>query len=176
MASSSCGAPSSYTEDGPPESTMPDGRFAAISDAVTVCGTISEYTFASRTRRAISCAYCAPKSTTRTGPCGEAESAPRSMSVNVPSERSGFALICRLHEVRGLGLTAGQIGLDLLGDARLHEEREERHHAAQRDGHEPDERPAHQRPEAEVGDEVHDVEPAVCDEDAGAEVEAGRRD
>src|SRR3989440_2329079 len=33
-------------------------------------GTISLYTFASRTRRAISCAYCAPKSTTRTGPGG----------------------------------------------------------------------------------------------------------
>src|SRR4029453_9526215 len=30
-------------------------------------GTISEYTWHSRTRRAISCAYWAPKSTTRTG-------------------------------------------------------------------------------------------------------------
>ena len=35
--------------------------------AVIRCGTISEYTFSSRTRRAISCAYCAPKSTTKTG-------------------------------------------------------------------------------------------------------------
>jgi hypothetical protein len=33
----------------------------------------SEYTLASRTRRAISCAYCAPKSTTKTGR-GDADS------------------------------------------------------------------------------------------------------
>src|SRR2546423_8135040 len=42
------------------------GRRASISAAVIVWGTISEKTWASRTRRAISCAYCAPKSTTRT--------------------------------------------------------------------------------------------------------------
>ena len=41
IAGSSCGAPSSYTLDGPPESTMPDGFLAATSAAVTVCGTIS---------------------------------------------------------------------------------------------------------------------------------------
>src|SRR4051794_31978402 len=41
-----------------------------ISSTVAVCGTTSEYTWASRTRRAISCAYCAPKSTTTTGPLG----------------------------------------------------------------------------------------------------------
>ena len=32
--------------------------------------------------------------------------------------------------------------------------------------------PAHQAPQAEVGEEVHDVQPAVGDEDAGAEVDA----
>src|SRR5690348_15232487 len=126
MASSSRGAPSSYTEDGPPESTIPEGRLAATSDAVTVCGTISEYTFASRTRRAISCAYCAPKSTTRTGPDGLAESAPPRRSVNAASVLIGSGLLvsplmCRLHEVGCLGLAAGQVGLHLLGDARLHE-------------------------------------------------------
>lgn len=47
---------------------MPAGFFAAISAAVMSCLTISENTCASRTRRAISCAYCAPKSTTRTAP------------------------------------------------------------------------------------------------------------
>jgi glycine/D-amino acid oxidase-like deaminating enzyme len=46
---------------------MPTGFRARISSAVIVCGTISEYTFASRTRRAMSWAYWAPKSTTRTG-------------------------------------------------------------------------------------------------------------
>src|SRR3954465_5535396 len=45
------------------------GLRARISSAVIVCGTISEYTLHSRTRRAISCAYCAPKSTTRTVSC-----------------------------------------------------------------------------------------------------------
>src|SRR5947207_13608025 len=42
------------------------GRLASISATGMVDGTISEYTWHSRTRRAISCAYCAPKSTTRT--------------------------------------------------------------------------------------------------------------
>ena len=41
------------------------GTGGDIAKAI-VCGTISEYTFASRTRRAISWAYWAPKSTTRT--------------------------------------------------------------------------------------------------------------
>ncbi len=42
------------------------GFFASISETGIVCGTISEYTWHSRTRRAMSWAYCAPKSTTRT--------------------------------------------------------------------------------------------------------------
>src|SRR5215207_3132449 len=66
-AGSSCGAPSSYTLDGPPDSTMACGSLALISSMAAVCGMTSEYTRASRTRRAISCAYCAPKSTTSTG-------------------------------------------------------------------------------------------------------------
>src|SRR3954451_5785938 len=61
-----CGAPGAYTDDGPPDRMTAFGRRAAISSAVIVDGTISENTCASRTRRAISCAYCAPKSTTRT--------------------------------------------------------------------------------------------------------------
>src|SRR3954463_12209205 len=42
------------------------GLSARISAKDIVRGTISEYTCASRTRRAISCAYCAPRSTTST--------------------------------------------------------------------------------------------------------------
>src|SRR5438477_956198 len=61
------GAPSSFTDAGPPESTRPTGRLARISCGVASKGTISEYTWHSRTRRAMSCAYCAPKSRTRTG-------------------------------------------------------------------------------------------------------------
>src|ERR1700712_1792582 len=43
------------------------GDLASMSFADIDDGTISEYTAASRTRRAISWAYWAPKSTTRTG-------------------------------------------------------------------------------------------------------------
>src|SRR4030095_1118219 len=46
---------------------MPAGPRAASSDAGRSCATISEYTWHSRILRAISCAYCAPRSTTRTG-------------------------------------------------------------------------------------------------------------
>ena len=47
-----------------------DGWRRRISSAVIRLGTISENTSSSRTRRAMSWAYCAPKSTTRTGPAG----------------------------------------------------------------------------------------------------------
>src|SRR5215207_77274 len=65
-AASMDGAWSTCTDAGPPERMIPFGRRASISDSGIVRGTISEYTCASRTRRAISCAYCAPKSTTST--------------------------------------------------------------------------------------------------------------
>ena len=42
ISGSKLGAPSAYTLDGPPLSTMPSGFFAATSAAVIVCGTISE--------------------------------------------------------------------------------------------------------------------------------------
>ena len=57
---SSCGAPGSYTELGPPERITAFGARARTSATGIVCGTISEYTRASRTRRAINWAYCAP--------------------------------------------------------------------------------------------------------------------
>jgi hypothetical protein len=41
---SSEGEPGSYTLDGPPDSTMARGFFAATSAAEIVCGTISLYT------------------------------------------------------------------------------------------------------------------------------------
>src|SRR5918995_3227294 len=65
-AASIDGAWSTCTDAGPPERMIPFGRRASISNRGIVRGTISEYTCASRTRRAISCAYCAPKSTTST--------------------------------------------------------------------------------------------------------------
>src|SRR6478735_3711292 len=66
-AASRPGAPGSYTLDGPPDRMIAAGFLASISATGIECGTISEYTFASRTRRAINCAYWAPKSTTSTG-------------------------------------------------------------------------------------------------------------
>src|SRR5690625_6295811 len=72
-AGSTAGASVAYTEAGPPERMIAAGSLASMSATGMVCGTIREYTCASRTRRAISCAYCAPKSTTRTGRgCAEA--------------------------------------------------------------------------------------------------------
>src|SRR2546426_9897839 len=65
-AASIDGASSTCTDAGPPERMIPFGRRASISCKGIVRGTISLYTCASRTRRAISCAYWAPKSTTRT--------------------------------------------------------------------------------------------------------------
>src|SRR3954453_8643881 len=67
--SSMPGAPASYTLEGPPERMIAFGSRASMSATGIVCGTISEYTLASRTRRAMSWAYCAPKSTTRTRSC-----------------------------------------------------------------------------------------------------------
>src|SRR3954451_6840423 len=61
------GAPSAYTDAGPPESRIARGVRRRISSTETRCDTSSEYTRASRTRRAISCEYWPPRSTTRTG-------------------------------------------------------------------------------------------------------------
>src|SRR6478672_11484240 len=67
MAVSSFGAPSTYTDAGPPERISAIGFLRRISSTVERCETISEYTRASRTRRAISCEYWPPRSTTSTG-------------------------------------------------------------------------------------------------------------
>src|SRR5580704_12798463 len=62
------GASLSYTELGPPDKTMPTGSSARISSIFAVHGRIAENTCCSRMRRAISCVYCPPKSST-TIPC-----------------------------------------------------------------------------------------------------------
>src|SRR5581483_6030555 len=61
------GAPSAYTDAGPPERISAAGFRRRSSSAVDRCETSSEYTRASRTRRAISCEYWPPRSTTSTG-------------------------------------------------------------------------------------------------------------
>src|SRR5918996_3705387 len=99
------GAPSSYTEAGPPDRISPAGRRLARSADVTSWGTISEYTCASRTRRAISWAYWAPKSTTRTGLAGS--------SIRDP----GTKLVAHPHPLRSLVRLA--FGLDGRRDHEL---------------------------------------------------------
>jgi hypothetical protein len=56
------GAPGSYTLAGPPERITPTTFRARNSSGVTSCGKISQYTRDSRTRLAMSCVYCEPKS------------------------------------------------------------------------------------------------------------------
>src|SRR5947208_14939335 len=58
------GASLSYTDDGPPERMIPAGEYLRISSILALQGRTTEKTFCSRTRRAISCEYCAPKSRT----------------------------------------------------------------------------------------------------------------
>src|SRR5438105_1646749 len=67
IAGSTCGAPSAYTDAGPPERISATGSRRLISSALARCEMSSEYTRASRTRRAISCEYCPPRSSTSTG-------------------------------------------------------------------------------------------------------------
>src|SRR3954463_3506666 len=67
IAGSIRGAPSAYTDAGPPERMIATGLCRRISSSDARCDTSSEYTRASRTRRAISCEYWPPRSTTSTG-------------------------------------------------------------------------------------------------------------
>ena len=64
-SNTACGArgdPSAVTEAGPPDRITAFGSRAAKAAAADWNGAISQYTPASRTRRAISCVTCEPKS------------------------------------------------------------------------------------------------------------------
>src|SRR5205823_11267683 len=67
MRGSTCGASSAYTEAGPPLRMTAYGLRARTASGEIVWPTSSEYTRHSRTRRAISCEYWPPRSTTSTG-------------------------------------------------------------------------------------------------------------
>src|SRR5229473_3432409 len=67
-AGSHLGACGSYTELGPPDSTMPVGSSLRISSSVVVHGRTEEKTCCSRMRRAMSCVYWPPKSSTTIPP------------------------------------------------------------------------------------------------------------
>src|SRR2546423_1842198 len=60
------GAPSAYTDDGPPDKMMAMGWRRRMSSSGIEYGWISEYTASSRTRRAMSWVNCEPKSRMRT--------------------------------------------------------------------------------------------------------------
>src|SRR5580704_12856422 len=62
------GAEVSYTEFGPPESTIPTGSNLRICSIPAVQGRIALNTCCSRIRRAINCVYCPPKSSTTMPP------------------------------------------------------------------------------------------------------------
>ena len=59
-AGSSLGAPGAYTDAGPPVRIRPFGLRRRTSSTPTWCGSSSENTPSSRTRRAISCEYWPP--------------------------------------------------------------------------------------------------------------------
>src|SRR5919106_4168761 len=65
----SAGAPSEYTDAGPPESTSAVGRRSRICSRSRSWGSSSAYTPQSRIRRAISWEYWPPKSSTSTSSC-----------------------------------------------------------------------------------------------------------
>src|SRR5438105_4223766 len=67
MRVSARGSSSGYTDAGPPLKISACGLRARICSTVTSWPTSSEYTRHSRTRRAINCAYCPPRSKTSTG-------------------------------------------------------------------------------------------------------------
>src|SRR6476469_7352207 len=60
------GLPASVTELGPPDRITPPGASLANAASALWNGAISQYTPASRTRRAMSCVTWLPKSTMRT--------------------------------------------------------------------------------------------------------------
>src|SRR5699024_8295573 len=84
-STSRLGAPSAWTDPGPPDRMMALGFLASISPTGMVEGTIWLCTCASRTRRAISCACCAPRSTTRT--VSNVVSAPTDTTEDLPQEQ-----------------------------------------------------------------------------------------
>src|SRR5918994_1003996 len=162
-AGSKEGSPSSYTEDGPPERMSAAGSFASISATAMECGTTSLKQLASRTRRAMSWAYWAPKSTTRTGRSARRIGSPPSTTTwssasacGVPDSGLGASLT-RPRLLAG----ARQPALDLTGDPPLHPEREEGHATGQHDEHHLRQGPAHLEAQQRRRDEVDEVDEAV---------------
>src|SRR5919108_759637 len=131
-AESSRGAPRAYTDAGPPERISPFGARRRTSSTPTWCGSSSENTPHSRTRRAISCEYWPPKSRTRTSSCATARSSassstgcsattpepwPRVTRSSVCDKRHRSALGCHADVLLALELLA--LGLQRRGHHQL---------------------------------------------------------
>src|SRR5215211_457803 len=83
----SSGAPSEYTDAGPPDSTSAAGRRSLMRSKSVVCGRSSANTPHSRILRAISWEYCPPKSRTSTSSraaCGGRTATVSEETVSVP--------------------------------------------------------------------------------------------
>src|SRR2546423_4978740 len=119
-----CGAPSAYTEAGPPLRIKACGLRARTCSAVTPCPTSSEYTRQSRTRRAISCAYCPPRSSTRTGRSSGARSGSGRISAPIVRRLFRDRHIVRMALAQARGGDAHELGtlhlLDRRGAAVAH--------------------------------------------------------
>src|ERR1700734_1743996 len=83
------------TDSGPPDRMMPRAPNERTSAALTSPGCISQYTPSSRTRRAISCVYCAPKSMIRIR-CAWISAGGATGSSAATDSSSGRAVIGRL--------------------------------------------------------------------------------
>src|SRR6478736_3393704 len=98
---------------------------------------------ASRTRRAMSWAYCAPKSTTRTGRACNGVAGTSTRSPACASTRSSswawVTTSAAAGSLTGARLPAGlgELRLDLRSDLALCPERQERHDAGEHDEHHP---------------------------------------
>src|SRR5665213_1129369 len=125
MPGSGSGAPGSYTDAGPPLKIRPRGARRRISAALMVPGTSSQYTRASRTRRAMSCEYWEPKSRTRTVSWATVGSAgaigPRLGMTAIPrlTRSSGARCGSHPHPDALLTLLHLALGLDRGGDDHL---------------------------------------------------------
>src|SRR5262249_21954529 len=146
MAGSQCGAPGSNTLRGPPEKMIPFGFSSATRAAGRSCRTTWQKTFCSRTRRAMSWPYCAPKSRIRTSSCSggawvgvmtailkkfrgltRLESPPGQVLHQPGEEAQGVEVLPgpEHHGVRRLGEVVGVKGAEVFAPAG----RGQRHHA-----------------------------------------------
>src|SRR6476661_2186961 len=129
--------------------------------------------FASRTRRAMSWAYCAPKSTTSTGlACNRVAGTSTRSPSGASTRSSSWAWVMSVEvsavSPAGVSLTVarlpaggGQLTLDLGRDLALGPERQERHHAGQHHQHHASQRPTHLEPQVGRRHEVDHVDEPV---------------